>query len=115
MLQARVAQAFGPFGFDLVDDVGRVEAELFASGGQPHQRGAAVSGVRLDVDVAGCFQLADQVAHRLTGHARALGEDHGPGAAGIEVGEDGGVRAADVRVPERHEPADDLLVDRAYG
>jgi hypothetical protein len=87
-----------PGGFDFADIVECLADEGLSFWGEADESGSPVSGVGLAFEVSGVFECLDEFAHRLVGHAAALGEGGESGAVAVDVLEHGLVGCRDVGV-----------------
>ena len=87
-----------PGGFDLADVVECLADQGLSSWGEADDPRSPVCGVGPTLEVSGAFEGVDEFAHRLMGHAAALGEGGEPGAVAVDVLEHGLVGGRDVGV-----------------
>jgi hypothetical protein len=94
--------------------LGHSDAGLAAVGGHD-QLGAAVGRVRDQPDQAEPLELLDRLMHGLAGDAGPAGELGGPGAGGVQLGEDQGVGTGELGPAGGVQGGDEALVDPAEG
>jgi hypothetical protein len=90
------SQQLGIFRFDFDLEIVR-GAEIVPTGiGELHQRGPLVGRIGYAGDESLPFQVVDDVTGPLLGHSSAFGDHGGAGSLQVDVGQDGGVRGAEL-------------------
>ena len=108
----RVAEVGGPAVLDLGDRRAGDRVERLPARRGADELRAPVAGVRDALDVPVRLEVRDQLAHRLLGHPRPLGQHADARPVVVEPDEHVAVGRPDVRVAVFDKPLVDALVDR---
>src|SRR5436189_1714647 len=112
---ALLAEAFGPVALEVVDQAAADGVGLAAPGGQADDLRAPVVRVRDSFDVAAPLQVGGRLAHRLLGHAGALGEVGESRAVRVDGAEHAPVARAEVGIAGRLDASCELLGELVEG